>query len=48
LVGDAARGMFTVPALTSLADGWNLAFDDFRKIGDDLRITARVSRVASA
>jgi len=48
LLGDAARGMFAVPALASLADGWNLTFDDFRKIGDDLRITARVSRVAGA
>jgi diaminohydroxyphosphoribosylaminopyrimidine deaminase/5-amino-6-(5-phosphoribosylamino)uracil reductase len=48
LFGDAARGMFTVPALASLADGWNLTFDDVRKVGDDLRITARVSRVAGA
>jgi diaminohydroxyphosphoribosylaminopyrimidine deaminase/5-amino-6-(5-phosphoribosylamino)uracil reductase len=48
LLGDAARGMFTVPALASLADGWNLTFDDIRKVGDDLRITARVSRVAGA
>ncbi len=48
LVGDSARGMFGVPALTSLADAWNLRFDDVRKIGDDLRIIARVSRVAGA
>ena len=48
LLGDSARGMFTVPALASLADGWDLTFDDFRKVGDDLRITARVSRVAGA
>jgi diaminohydroxyphosphoribosylaminopyrimidine deaminase/5-amino-6-(5-phosphoribosylamino)uracil reductase len=48
LLGDSARGMFAVPALQSLAAGWNLVFDDIRKIGADLRITARVSRVAGA
>ena len=48
LLGDTARGMFTVPALESLADGWSLVFDDFSRIGPDLRITARVSRVAGA
>jgi diaminohydroxyphosphoribosylaminopyrimidine deaminase/5-amino-6-(5-phosphoribosylamino)uracil reductase len=48
LFGDSARGMFGVPALQSLAAGWSLIFDDFRKIGADLRITARVSRVAGA
>ena len=48
LLGDTARGMFSVPALESLADGWNLGFDDVRMIGDDLRITARVVRVAGA
>jgi diaminohydroxyphosphoribosylaminopyrimidine deaminase/5-amino-6-(5-phosphoribosylamino)uracil reductase len=47
LLGDSARGMFSVPALQSLAAGWTLVFDDFRKIGTDLRITARVSRVAA-
>jgi diaminohydroxyphosphoribosylaminopyrimidine deaminase/5-amino-6-(5-phosphoribosylamino)uracil reductase len=48
LLGDAARGMFAVPALERLADGWSLVFDEFRKVGADLRITARVSRVAGA
>lgn len=48
LFGDTARGMFSVPALQSLADGWNLSFDDVRRIGPDLRITARVVRVAAA
>jgi diaminohydroxyphosphoribosylaminopyrimidine deaminase/5-amino-6-(5-phosphoribosylamino)uracil reductase len=48
LLGDSARGMFAVPALTSLAAGWDLTFDDIRKIGDDLRILARVRRVAGA
>jgi diaminohydroxyphosphoribosylaminopyrimidine deaminase/5-amino-6-(5-phosphoribosylamino)uracil reductase len=48
LLGDSARGMFTVPALASLGDGWPLALDDVRHVGPDLRITARVSRVAGA
>jgi diaminohydroxyphosphoribosylaminopyrimidine deaminase/5-amino-6-(5-phosphoribosylamino)uracil reductase len=48
LLGDSARGMFGVPALESLAAGWGLVFDDFRKVGADLRITARVVRVAGA
>jgi diaminohydroxyphosphoribosylaminopyrimidine deaminase/5-amino-6-(5-phosphoribosylamino)uracil reductase len=48
LLGDSARGMFAVPALESLAAGWNLVFDDILRIGTDLRITARVSRVAGA
>jgi diaminohydroxyphosphoribosylaminopyrimidine deaminase/5-amino-6-(5-phosphoribosylamino)uracil reductase len=48
LLGDSARGMFSVPALQSLADDYRVELDDFRKVGADLRITARVSRVASA
>jgi diaminohydroxyphosphoribosylaminopyrimidine deaminase/5-amino-6-(5-phosphoribosylamino)uracil reductase len=48
LLGDSARGMFTVPMLESLGNGYRVTFDDFRKVGADLRITARVSRVASA
>ncbi len=48
LLGDSARGMFSVPALESLAAGWQLDFDDIRRVGADLRITARVSRVAGA
>ena len=45
LLGASARGMFEIPALESLADGYGLSFDDVRRIGGDLRITARVSRV---
>jgi len=41
LVGDAARGLFNLPALTSLADKRQLAFHDIRQIGGDLRILAR-------
>ena len=48
VLGATARGMFEVPALESLADGYRATFDDVRKIGADLRITASVSRVASA
>ena len=47
LLGDAARGMFQVPAIESLADDYRVTFDDFRKVGADLRITARVSRTAN-
>jgi diaminohydroxyphosphoribosylaminopyrimidine deaminase / 5-amino-6-(5-phosphoribosylamino)uracil reductase len=48
LLGDSARGMFSVPPLTELEAAWNLTFDDLRHVGPDLRITARVSRVAGA
>jgi diaminohydroxyphosphoribosylaminopyrimidine deaminase/5-amino-6-(5-phosphoribosylamino)uracil reductase len=48
LLGDTARGMFGVPSLTSLAEGWSVLFDDIRKVGDDLRITARIVTVAGA
>lgn len=48
LLGDSARGMFSVPALESFAAGWILDLDDCRKVGPDLRLTARVSRVAGA
>ena len=48
LLGDSARGMFSVPPLTELSAGWSLVFDDVRHVGPDLRITARVSRVAGA
>jgi diaminohydroxyphosphoribosylaminopyrimidine deaminase/5-amino-6-(5-phosphoribosylamino)uracil reductase len=48
LLGDSARGMFSVPPLTELATAWSLSFDDVTQIGPDLRITARVIRVAGA
>lgn len=48
LLGDSARGMFALPAIESLAESRNVVFEDFRKVGADLRITARVSRVAGA
>jgi diaminohydroxyphosphoribosylaminopyrimidine deaminase/5-amino-6-(5-phosphoribosylamino)uracil reductase len=48
LLGDSARGMFAVPVIESLAAAWNLELDDVRMVGADLRITARVVRVAGA
>ena len=48
LFGSTARGMFEVPALATLADDYRVTFEDFRKVGADLRITARVSRVPGA
>ena len=41
LVGDAARGLFNLPGLSSLADKRELAFRDVRLVGRDLRIIAR-------
>lgn len=41
LVGDAARGLFNLPALHSLEDKRQLAFHDVRMVGRDLRILAR-------
>mgnify|MGYP000013425445 FL=1 len=41
LVGDTARGLFNLPALSSLADKRQLAFRDVRMVGRDLRIVAR-------
>jgi diaminohydroxyphosphoribosylaminopyrimidine deaminase/5-amino-6-(5-phosphoribosylamino)uracil reductase len=48
VLGSSARGMFDVPALESLADATDVTFDDVKQVGGDLRITARVSRVARA
>ncbi len=48
LLGDSARGMFAIPALASLADGWTVTFDELRKVGDDLRIVARINARSSA
>jgi len=48
VLGSSARGMFDVPALESLTDDYGVTFDDIRKVGADLRITARVSSVRGA
>ncbi|WP_300443056.1 bifunctional diaminohydroxyphosphoribosylaminopyrimidine deaminase/5-amino-6-(5-phosphoribosylamino)uracil reductase RibD [Zoogloea sp.] len=41
LVGDTARGLFNLPALSSLDDKRQLNFHDVRQVGRDLRIIAR-------
>ena len=45
LIGDAARGMFTLPALASLEDKKRLVIRDARMVGSDLRILARLNSV---
>lgn len=41
LIGDAARGMFNLPALDSLEGKRRLAIRDVRMVGPDLRLLAR-------
>lgn len=41
LMGDAARGLFRLPGLESMADTLALTIDDVRAVGNDWRITAR-------
>lgn len=41
LIGDAARGMFDLPALDRLADKSLLAWHDVRMVGTDLRLLLR-------
>jgi diaminohydroxyphosphoribosylaminopyrimidine deaminase/5-amino-6-(5-phosphoribosylamino)uracil reductase len=43
LIGDAARGMFNLPALESLEGKRSLAIRDARLVGADLRLLARFS-----
>jgi diaminohydroxyphosphoribosylaminopyrimidine deaminase/5-amino-6-(5-phosphoribosylamino)uracil reductase len=42
LLGDTARGMFAVPALAALADGWDLTIEEIGSVGADLRVVARI------
>jgi diaminohydroxyphosphoribosylaminopyrimidine deaminase/5-amino-6-(5-phosphoribosylamino)uracil reductase len=42
LIGDSSRGMFNLPALTSLAEKQLLKWQDFRQVGTDLRLIARL------
>jgi len=42
LLGDAARGMFGLPELTEMDQGKKLVWQETRRVGDDLRITARL------
>ncbi|MGE5470359.1 MAG: bifunctional diaminohydroxyphosphoribosylaminopyrimidine deaminase/5-amino-6-(5-phosphoribosylamino)uracil reductase RibD [Bacteroidota bacterium] len=43
LIGDAANGLFNLPALTSLADKRRLQIRDLRQVGTDVRIVARLA-----
>lgn len=43
LLGDTARGLFQLPALSALADAVSLEFTDVRMVGGDLRIIAKIS-----
>lgn len=45
LLGDGARGMFTLPGLERLDQAPALVIDELRAIGEDWRITARLSSV---
>jgi len=42
ILGEAARGMFHLPALEDLAGRRELAFTDVRAFGADIRVIARV------
>jgi diaminohydroxyphosphoribosylaminopyrimidine deaminase/5-amino-6-(5-phosphoribosylamino)uracil reductase len=42
LMGDTARGMFTLPGLEKLADRVQLRIRDMRMVGGDLRIRAQI------
>ena len=46
VLGDRARGMFSIDELTDLGDRYSLEIDDVRTLGSDLRIIARPSTVA--
>jgi diaminohydroxyphosphoribosylaminopyrimidine deaminase/5-amino-6-(5-phosphoribosylamino)uracil reductase len=44
LMGDTARGLFSLPGLDSMADRIQLAIADIRAVGQDWRITATVKQ----
>jgi diaminohydroxyphosphoribosylaminopyrimidine deaminase/5-amino-6-(5-phosphoribosylamino)uracil reductase len=43
LIGDAARGMFELPELASLDGQRRLSIRELRRIGEDLRVLARIA-----
>jgi len=45
LLGDAARGMFDLPALEDLSGRHELKIHDLSMVGDDIRVIARVVKV---
>jgi diaminohydroxyphosphoribosylaminopyrimidine deaminase / 5-amino-6-(5-phosphoribosylamino)uracil reductase len=42
VIGDSGRGMFDLPELTELSRGTTLKIRDFERVGEDLRIVARI------
>ena len=46
LLGDGARGLFTLPGIGSLEQAFSLDIVEMRAIGDNWRITARVAQRA--
>jgi diaminohydroxyphosphoribosylaminopyrimidine deaminase/5-amino-6-(5-phosphoribosylamino)uracil reductase len=40
LMGDTARGLFSLPGLEKMADRVQLQITDLRRVGDDLRLRA--------
>ena len=42
ILGDTARGMFSLPELADLADKRLVQFGDVRTIGRDIRILSRI------
>jgi diaminohydroxyphosphoribosylaminopyrimidine deaminase/5-amino-6-(5-phosphoribosylamino)uracil reductase len=43
IVGDAARGMFDLPALAALDEAARFEIREYQQIGKDLRVIARVA-----
>ena len=43
LLGDTARGLFALPALSKMDERKNLSLRDVRQVGNDMRIIARVT-----
>ena len=48
IIGDPARGIAELPSgLAKLSDRFALALHDVARVGDDLRVIARVSRTVA-
>ena len=43
LLGDTARGLFALPALSKMDERKNLSLRDVRQVGNDMRVIARVT-----
>jgi diaminohydroxyphosphoribosylaminopyrimidine deaminase/5-amino-6-(5-phosphoribosylamino)uracil reductase len=44
ILGDTAKGMFHLPPLASLAGRRNVRITDITRVGDDIRILARLEK----